>query len=895
MKDPYRSQRYEAVIHKRISSLCQIGSFLALIGTAGALELPIPNPDWAPSKKAAAGATSVPAKWQLKAGKKSHCTKWIAAEQAAGKNGHTAIAPGTTLSCQLTVPELTEKEQKASSGKKSAIKNVRDAWSGLLSFDHFGTLSQGRSQWKLELLDAESGKTITSLDGKTNQKANPAKPRPSRSWRAIPAQTMHSLAGKTVELKLSISGNTPVVLSGVSFSRLAKNPNKALFGKANGGLGPDLLGAGSLGFDALTEHRQRVLCVLSVRKDSPAAKAGLVSGDQIIGVNTSPLPVNNLNPGWEWFHHSHEATLGRAVASAWSARAPVGKGIVNLIVLRQGKPTKLSCKLQQPMDFASLSQSKHTATLQRDLLDYLCQHQKDDGSWGNPIRTSFAALALLATHDPKHADRVKKAVDWFMNKYPEPENYGGLGFWHASYAGILYTEYHLATGDTRVLPYCSAILNWILSGTHTSKWGMPCLGHGIGGLPYGQKALVAPASHALVFEALAERCGIRSNLWNTLLPYMEHSWSDPAKNGHGSLGYNASYKDKHEFWSRSGLFSIAAQLRGDRRDMSDAMITFMQQNYPWMRNSHAYGEPGGALGLLALNLCRPEAFTKVIDAYGWWFALAWQPGYGLRFTTPHMGAPYMGTDDLMASCYALVLAAPRKTLHITGGSKRNWLNVSQLPTPLSPVITRRNRAGDVRLSCRIPGPPIHYTLDGSTPNAQSPRYQNPIPFAKGGTLKACAIDANKNPGEINTVNYGPAKAGWKILSASGHQNQEEAIRRAGYAIDHSPSHSWLTDVGQDAVGYPHHIVIDLGKEMTLNAVKLHFLREASAAAQCTVKTARDATTKPQTAATASWDDFKDQRQIKLNSPIQARYLRLDFSQAMKTEAIALMIREIDVE
>jgi hypothetical protein len=100
--------------------------------------------------------------------------------------------------------------------------------------------------------------------------------------------------------------------------------------------------------------------------------------------------------------------------------------------------------------------------------------------------------------------------------------------------------------------------------------------------------------------------------------------------------------------------------------MRDAMTGFMRGHHPWIRNSHAYGEPGGSLGLLALNLAAPDAYREVIREYGWWFSTAWEPGYGLRFTTPHMGAPYMGEDDLINATYALVLQGPRRSLHLTG-------------------------------------------------------------------------------------------------------------------------------------------------------------------------------------------------------------------------------------
>jgi hypothetical protein len=100
--------------------------------------------------------------------------------------------------------------------------------------------------------------------------------------------------------------------------------------------------------------------------------------------------------------------------------------------------------------------------------------------------------------------------------------------------------------------------------------------------------------------------------------------------------------------------------------MRDAMTRFMVGHHPWFRNSHAYGEPGGAWGFLGLNLANPAGFDEVFPQYAWWFSLAWEPGYGLRFTTPHMGAPYMGEDDLINATYALVLQAKKRNLHLTG-------------------------------------------------------------------------------------------------------------------------------------------------------------------------------------------------------------------------------------
>lgn len=487
----------------------------------------------------------------------------------------------------------------------------------------------------------------------------------ARIWAEIPPAMMKRLEGKSFGLRVSNRSETAVVIGTPRLARINDAPSGKLFGRSNGGLGPDKLGAGLLGFDALTEHKQTVLSVMTVRPDSAAARQGLQQGDVILAVRGRPLPVNDLAPGWNWFRDSHEAVIGRETEAALQ----VGETRLPLTVLRDGNAKDIDIPLVRKAAFTTMdpADDPEAARMLADSIAFLIRTQRDDGSWsGCMIRTAFAGLALLATGEELHHARVHKGVEWARERYKKPDDYGNLGFWAGAYAGIFYSEWHLATGDPSVMPHLEALRDWAISGQHNSIWDVPALGHGPSGLPYGQKALVAPACHLLVFEAIAMRGGMKSGLWELLMPYMEMSWSNPAAGGNGTLGYNRSFKDLDEFWSRTGLFAMAAHLRGGRADMRDAMIRVMHERHPWFRNSHAYGEPGGALGLLALNLVVPDIHAEVIRQYAWWFSLAWEPGYGLRFTTPHMGAPYMGEDDLMNATYALVLQAPRRTLHLTG-------------------------------------------------------------------------------------------------------------------------------------------------------------------------------------------------------------------------------------
>ena len=497
-----------------------------------------------------------------------------------------------------------------------------------------------------------------------------SKPSPARKrvWLEIPAPLMTALVKKRFGLRIKGGKGATVVIGQPAFCRINEKPTRKLFGRSNGGQGPDQLGAGLLGFDALTEHKQTVLTVMNVQKGTPAAKAGLQVGDAIVAVQGRPLPMNNLDPGWEWLANSHEAVLGQASEEALRNR----KKTLSLTVLRGGKTEVLELAFQRSKAFSTMDPATdpEAAALLADMITWLEENQRDDGSWSGDIkRTMFASLALLATGEAEHQRRVKKAIDWSLKKFPEPEKHGNLGFWSAGYMMTLFGEWHLHTGDKRVLKPIQEARDWAIAGQHVCKWGMPALGHGPSGLPYGEKSLVAPALHLLVGEALTKDCGIESQIWELLDPYMVHSWSDPKEGGNGSLGYNASYKDLGEFWSRTGLYLIAAHLRNEKPEMKPALIKIMRERHPWIRNSHAYGEPGGAWGLMGLSLAASDVYQEVIESYRWWFSLAWEPGYGLHFTTPHMGAPYMGEDDLLNCIYALVLQANKRNLYLTGKEK----------------------------------------------------------------------------------------------------------------------------------------------------------------------------------------------------------------------------------
>ena len=582
-----------------------------------------------------------------------------------------ALGRNATLHVDVVVPAPLQPKKLATEG-----------WYGVASIDVLGLTSKGvatlemtaRVKDKRAKLASASVKVDRTARKRAKGKTVESRPPVQRLWLKIPSKRFHALAGKTLTITLSASGAKGVVVDDWRFDRFHDEPSRALVGKPNGKNGPDLLASGALGFLALSEHLRTAFSVLEVREKGPADKAGLRRSDLIVGVDGAPLPAGSLAASQAWFDRGHEAMLGRAIQRALAA----GETTVRLTVLRDSGPKELALKLaisegfgdEFPFDGGS------TQALYDDLIEWIASHQKKNGAWpGNDIvNSSLAGLALIGTRDRRHKKAIKALADFFLKKNPTAEEVGGFSFWPIAFQGIFLCEYHLATGNKPALAWIEEAIEWLPSTTHECKWGMPAFGHSPKGLPYGNKALMAPCAHLLVFESLAMQCGVKSEIWKHIKPYVIHSWSDPKKGGHGGMGYNGSFKDKNEFWSRTGLTALALKLRDDNRRMQMALSGFMRERHPWMLNSHAYGEPGCALGLAGLALVDPKAFAEVMPQWRWRFLNAWQPGHGLRYSSPHMGAPYMGEEQIVNPAYGMLFAVRNRGLVMTGGKPERWLS-----------------------------------------------------------------------------------------------------------------------------------------------------------------------------------------------------------------------------
>ena len=73
-------------------------------------------------------------------------------------------------------------------------------------------------------------------------------------------------------------------------------------------------------------------------------------------------------------------------------------------------------------------------------------------------------------------------------------------------------------------------------------------------------------------------------------------------------------------------------------------------------------------------------------------------------------------------------------------------------SPNDTTVTLPNKIS-VSIKCKTKGAKVHYTVDGSEPNENSPIYKHALTIAKNTTLKARAFKAGSHPSVVKSMQY----------------------------------------------------------------------------------------------------------------------------------------------
>jgi hypothetical protein len=441
----------------------------------------------------------------------------------------------------------------------------------------------------------------------------------------------------------------------------------------------------------LAENEPKALLVKHVFKKSPAKNAVKID-DQIIGVGGKKFRKPHRNGyGMEVF--GAEGPVAELAEALEACQATSATGKLKLMVKR-GDET-MEVELDIGKKYGSYAATYPSACPKSDkileeLLDYITKNQDENGSFGDPVHNTFAALALLGSGEKKYLPDVERNLRHLcasIKSTDEGARKDGLMNWTYMGTGIVLCEYYLITKKSWVLPELEKIRDLLYEGQYldmsqinpkvkeshpdsyptSPKQAHGGWGHNPGFEGYGPIAMIT-AQGALTF-ALMHQCGIEidSKRHEAAYDFLKRG---TGQNGYVGYGDSASGPDEWADMGRTGAAGIACFLapksnvsyRRLSQKHSD-VIGKHPQSFP---DTHASPIMGMGYEALGANI-DPKNFRKLMDANRWWFTMA-QCGDETFYYQPNRDSSgYDSSARMSASCVvAFIYTMPKRNLLITG-------------------------------------------------------------------------------------------------------------------------------------------------------------------------------------------------------------------------------------
>ncbi len=435
----------------------------------------------------------------------------------------------------------------------------------------------------------------------------------------------------------------------------------------------------------LIKDRPEALMVRYVFADSPADGKVKV-GDWIIGSGTKKWDVPHKN-GYGMDKFGPDGPIAAFAAALERAHSKKGKGVLELQVEREGKTSAVKLRLDKKIGVFGEGfpgECEKSDRVLAELLDYLVEQQREDGSWGSPPRDTFAPLALMSSNKKAHQAAVLKNVKWHA-KTTKSADKSSLINWRYMAAGIVLSEFYLATEEKWVLEELQQIYDFLISSQYMNmdqinpkaKESHPHTypktkmdshggwGHNPGFEGYGPISMIT-AQGALTF-ALMKKCGIdvdadrldaayafldRSAGKNHYVWYKDNSagdqnWADMGRTGAAAIAHAMADGSKHQ-----------------RRAKEHASVMGLHpDSFPDTHGSPVMGMAYGALGASV----DAKSFRSVMEANRWWFTLAECTDGTFYYQPNRDNAGYGGDSRIKPSAaVAFILSIPKKALVMTG-------------------------------------------------------------------------------------------------------------------------------------------------------------------------------------------------------------------------------------
>lgn len=439
----------------------------------------------------------------------------------------------------------------------------------------------------------------------------------------------------------------------------------------------------------LTEAHPKALTVGYVFEGTPAhGRIGV--GDRVVGAGGKPFAEPHRNGYGMDVFGADGPILEFAVALERCLGRKKDTGALELLV--ESGDERRSVTLELGADHGRYAKTfpgkcPKSERLLAGLLDYLVAHQRDDGSWGSAPHDTFAPLALLASGTTEeHRAALEKNVR-FQARTTKAEDSSWLINWRYAAAGIVLSEYHLATGEAWVLPELEEIRDFLVSSQYVdlsqvnekTKEERPedaprdamnshgGWGHNPGFEGYGPISMLT-GQGALAF-ALMARSGIDIDRERHDAAY---AFLDRGTGPNGYVWYEDSVASPKD-WADMG--------RTGASGLAHAHAPYPEKTYVERAREHAgvigrhpesfpdtHGSPTMGMGYAAAAAAvDPAAFRSLMDANRWWFILAECPDGSFYYQPNRDNAGYGRDSRISASSVtAFILSIPRRNLAVTG-------------------------------------------------------------------------------------------------------------------------------------------------------------------------------------------------------------------------------------
>ena len=467
--------------------------------------------------------------------------------------------------------------------------------------------------------------------------------------------------------------------------------SKSLFAKENW----NKWNLGPIGVMGEVKKGSPVFKIITVKKGTPGARAGLLSKDLIIAVNGKKFETTTFIP--QDGGKGPLETLGYSIDKAEGTN-----GILNLTIIRDDKtsnsPKELIKKVQLEVIGAFSSTYPFNCQKSLKLLEQCCEKICREAGSSRTTTMALGGLALLAAGPVKYNKTIKQIRDTLLMRV---NNFQGAYNWIPGYVGIFLAEYYMLNKSDKKVFKAMEILVRL---TEKRIMGTGSFGYGNLDSSFRARPVNSAGTTVFWFWALAKRCGVKIDedrfhlaaIYLTLstksdggIRYNYHAggYDNGSKTANAAIAFNIIGRDALKklslrktvnlyntdyVWSAKELDKASKDMK--QRDIAGANTDYLIKHLKVARENHVTM----SLGMLSIPAALSfdndrKKLRQWMDYWKWFLRLSIGPENDVYYhgnNQSHMGDRQLGQDRIAPIVYALILSVGQRHLQSQGNRSK---------------------------------------------------------------------------------------------------------------------------------------------------------------------------------------------------------------------------------